>query len=1077
MNVFILQLELYLYLYPVQVDVNLCDKLIIRVKLLFTAFAARGVKFRSKSGKQGQGGGSFLRDEVDHPEDVPKYLDLHKGPDGVHEFDTVLGDDADVEFTGNREPQGLVGDVSIRSKKIGERKLTLNSPPDMAVKSARKIILQKMDEDNKMLSRPLSMLVKHTIQMCIHKIIAVLYYRHRKVINKFQQEDLTSQLIRQELKRAGKTPIEEPSRPIELSGVRYEKKKEPPSAKVSSMQEEPTSIEPDEPMEQDEQKISPYAPPPEMATVSGPKDFQTFDEYPEEIQHLVVKWKKSVRYNEMHTKEQYTAIKKLKMELSQANRLIINKKMGTINQENYTREETVDLRLCMIFEVKHKLEEKKKEKYEQKMKKAKMEKEKKKHKKDKEKEKEREKEKPKPKKHVLALSSTSSDSDSDLDLPKKTPPKTSQQTPHKEKHKIDLVPEGKTDTEVKRKLIAEKKEKEPSVVKSEPTEKETVKKETEGEKATIEKAEKSEPQSTSQKSKMQSSDKNSDLREADEEDRGKEDQNKKVAVKSEASTPEKATESRPTKRETIKSKEIDDSGDNIFQKLSKDFPLKSKDFGEDKSKTDSSKDVDAEVKQSGNEINQSDSCPVISDTDKPESVPKVSQNDEVTAGKDAPPEKEEAPVLSESRSRSVSRSSSSSGSSGRSPSKSRSRSRSVSRASSRSSRASSRSGSRASSNSGSRASSRSGSRASSGSRSRSSSRGSSRSGSNASSRSGSGGSAKSQSRSRSNSGSRSGSGSRAASPSRSRSRSESSSVPRSRSVSNASSRSNSRSVSRSRSRSKSSSRSRSRSRSNSRSSSAASVKSASGSDSSDEDRNVGDTSENKEESTTKSEGKDDSEKKLEGKDITNAGNEAKKDTLEGDQEVQDDREVERKASPVQNIRIGSPERVEEDKIVASDSSGPGSPKYPSSSSEAEVKDHGGDERSIDTEMQEVIEQVINLQEQMGMTGKEASTTVQDSNEGKQNVTESEAAPKETTEVEMQEVTPEPTLEDDIRDAEISMEAPPEPEQSTAPAAVDDDDDDSSDDEDDSYGKFHSSYCHSSSLCHIIISEISTNRFT
>ena len=146
--------------------------------------------------------------------------------------------------------------------------------------------------------------------------------------------------------------------------------------------------------------------------------------------------------------------------------------------------------------------------------------------------------------------------------------------------------------------------------------------------------------------------------------------------------------------------------------------------------------------------------------------------------------------------------------------------------------------------------------------------------------------------------------------------------------------------------------------------------------------------------------------------------------------------------------------------MASDSSGPGSPKYPSSSSEAEVKDPGGDERSIDTEMQEVIEQVINLQEQMGVTEKEPGTTVQDSNDGKQKATESETAPKETTEVEMQEATPEPTLEDDIRDAEISMEAPPEPDESTAPATVDDDDDDdSSDDEDDSYGKFHKSYFH------------------
>ena len=1033
--------------------------------LLFTAFAARGVKFRSKTANPGQGGGCFLRDEVDHPEDVPKYLDLHKGPDEVHEFDAVLGDDADVEFTGTREPQGLIGDVSIRSKKIGERKLTLSSPPDMAVKSARKIILQKMNEDNRMLSRPLPMLVKHTIQMCIHKIIAVLYYRNRKVINKFQQEDLTSQLIRQELKIAGKTPIEEPSRPIELSAVKYEKKKEPPSAKVSLMQEQPTSIEPDEPMEQDEPKISPYAPPPEMATVSGPKDFRSYDEYPEEIQQAVIKWKKTVRYHEMHTKEQYTAIKKLKMELSQANRLIINKKMGAINQEEYTREETVDLRLCMIFEVKHKLEEKKKEKYEQKMKKAKMEKEKKKHKK--EKEKEREKEKPKPKKHVLALSSTSSDSDSDLDLPKKTPPKTSQQTPQKEKHRVDPVPEGKADADVKRKLIAEKKEKEQPVVKVEATEKETAKKETEREKETIEEAKKSEPKSTSQKSETECSDKNPDLSEVDEEER-KEDQNKKVAVKSEISTPEKAAESKSTKIEATKSNEVnvkvtsrtkkddDDSGDNIFQKLSKDLTLQSKD-SEDGSKTESSKD--AEVKPSEDGMNQNDSLPVVSNTDTPENVPEVPQNDEVKAAEDTSPEKEEGPPVSKSRSRSVSRSSSSSGSSGRSPSNSRSRSRSVSRASSRSSRASSRSGSRASSNSGSRASSRSGSR--------SSCRASSRSGSNASSRSGSRGSAKSRSRSRSNSGSRSGSGSRAASPSRSRSRSKSSSVPRSRSGSNASSRSNSRSVSRSRSRSKSSSISRSRSRSNSESSSAASVKSASGSESNDEDGNLGklSTSENKEaeqESTIKTGINEDSVRNMEGKDISNAGNEAKKDTSDANKEIEDDKEVGRKASPVQNLGIRSPERVEDDKIVASDSSGPASPKYPSSGSEAEAKeaeakDPGGDERTIDTEMQEVIEQVINLQEQMGVSEKEPSTTVQDSTEGTQKATESEAAPKDTTEVEMQQATPEPTLEDDIRDAEISMETtntPPEPEESAAAEAVDDDDDDDgSSDDDDSYGKF------------------------
>ena len=1027
--------------------------------LLFTAFAARGVKFRSKTANPGQGGGCFLRDEVDHPEDVPKYLDLHKGPDEVHEFDAVLGDDADVEFTGTREPQGLIGDVSIRSKKIGERKLTLNSPPDMAVKSARKIILQKMDEDNRMLSRPLPMLVKHTIQMCIHKIIAVLYYRNRKVINKFQQEDLTSQLIRQELKIAGKTPIEEPSRPIELSAVKYEKRKEPPSAKISLMQEQPTSIEPDEPMEQDEPKISPYAPPPEMATVSGPKDFRSYDEYPEEIQQAVIKWKKTVRYHEMHTKEQYTAIKKLKMELSQANRLIINKKMGAINQEEYTREETVDLRLCMIFEVKHKLEEKKKEKYEQKMKKAKMEKEKKKHKKDKEKEKEREKEKPKPKKHVLALSSTSSDSDSDLDLPKKTPPKTSQQTPQKEKHRVDPVAEGKADSDVKRKLIAEKKEKEQSVVKVEATEKETAKKETEGEKETIEEAKKSEPKSTSQKSETESSDKNPDLSEVDEEER-KEDQNKKVAVKSEISTPEKAAESKSTKIEATKSNEVNvavtsktkkdnnDSGDNIFQKLSKDLTLQSKD-SEDGSKRESSKD--AEVKPSEDGMNQNDSLPVVSKTDKPENVPEVPQNDEVKAAEVTSPEKEEGPLVSKSRSRSVSRSSSSSGSSGRSPSNSSSRSRSVSRASSRSSRASSRSGSRANSNSGSRASSRSSSRASS------------RSGSNASSRSGSRSSAKSRSRSRSNSGSRSGSGSRAASPSRSRSRSKSSSVPRSRSGSNASSRSNSRSVSRSRSRSKSSSISRSRSRSNSGSSSAASVKSASSSESNDEDGNLGksSTSENKEAEH------EDSVRNMEGKDISNAGNEAKKDTSDENKKIEDDKEVERKASPVQNLGIRSPERVEDDKIVASDSSGPASPKYPSSGSEAEakeagVKDLGGDEHTIDTEMQEVIEQVINLQEQMGVTEKEPSTTVQDSIEGTQKATESEAAQKDTTEVEMQQVTPEPTLEDDIRDAEISMETtntPPEPEESAAAEAVDDDDDDDDDssDDDDSYGKFTKSY--------------------
>ena len=57
-------------------------------------------------------------------------------------------------------------------------------------------------------------------------------------------------------------------------------------------------------------------------------------------------------------------------------------------------------------------------------------------------------------------------------------------------------------------------------------------------------------------------------------------------------------------------------------------------------------------------------------------------------------------------------------------------------------------------------------------------------------------------------------------------------------------------------------------------------------------------------------------------------NGAKKDTSDESKVLEDDKEVGRKASPVQNLGIRSPERVEEDKVVASDSSGPGSPKIP-----------------------------------------------------------------------------------------------------------------------------------------------------
>ena len=386
--------------------------------------------------------GCFLKGELEHPEDLPADLDLHKGPDDVQDFDSVLGEDADVEFTGKKSPEGLVGDIIIRSVKIGERKLKLNPAPSMVVKSARKIVGKQMDDDNKKLARPLSMLVKHIIRMCVHKIITVLYYTHRKVINKYQQEDLRTQLIQEELRIAGITQADDPS--VEKSSSRSSAgpaKRGQPDASASGTGYKSKKFGGSG--GKDTPKVSKYAVPEKATPV---RDCRTFDEFPVEVQQAVKKWKEDVKYYTLPTRDQYSVIKKLKMELSQNNRQIVNKQMNTVASEELTKDEMVDLRLGLILDLKLKIEEKKRQKIEQKMKKAKKE-EKKRRKKEKEKEKE------KAKKNVLESSSSSSENDSDSDMSVKKPKALQQQLP--KAGILDLVPEGKVDSEATRELRKE----------------------------------------------------------------------------------------------------------------------------------------------------------------------------------------------------------------------------------------------------------------------------------------------------------------------------------------------------------------------------------------------------------------------------------------------------------------------------------------------------------------------------------------------------------------------------------------------------------------------------------------------
>ena len=1067
-------------------------------------------------------GGCFLHGELDHRDDVPKDLDLHKGPDETQEFDSVLGSDADVDFTGNMGPRGLSGELVIHSKKIGERKLSLNPPPDMAVKSARKIILKKKDEENKKMERPLSMLVKHIIRMCVHKIITVLYYRHRKVISKHQQEDLRTQLIYQELKRAGKSvpeiTVTEKPVPVAnklMSGIRYEKKKEPPPPEAATQDGQEPQVTTATSAETSEQ------PQPEMVTMSGPKEIRLLEEFPDEVQEAVEKWKKNVNFSELHTKEQYTAIKRLKMELSAASRQIINKQMNKIKQDDYTRDESVDLRLGHIFDVKLKLEARKRQKIEERKKKTKKE-EKKKKKREKERDRETELEKPKPKKHVLAFSSTSSGSDSDLDLPKKRP-KALPQTPPKESI-VDLVPESKVDSEAARKVQKEsplkKMQQEETASKRETPKKEIVKQEDVADQKGTHKEEKMEVEDKEEK--LENKDRKETFYVNDKEEKEKVTDDKKnyemknkeekavVKDSSKSNAAESSDEEMKMPKEShtkefseVKSADLKEVEPDNKELNSKDVEVETVQYHEackQMPKQDWIPDEDFEM---GNvtvflwrhplveEMTGEHSCEAstVKYKETPRTVHRLTEDDksyvshkqfyvkvtkprlkpvarkvqrrksgdnifqkfskesffttepgtkvldnqpEVTIGdvnavaKSSPAAKKaRSRSISRSRSRSQSRGSSRSRSGSRSGSGSRSRSgsrvssrfgsrnsRSGSGRSSRSGSRSSRSGSRGSSRSGSRSRSRSGSRVSSRSGSRRSSR--SGSGSRASSRSGSGSRASSRSRSGSRASSRSGSGSRASSRSGSRSGSGS----RSRSRSRASSRSRSGSRASSRSGSRVSSRPNSRSRSRSRSKSSSRPASPT------------EAEEAKQKSPTKDTKTSDSEKSS-GEEILKVSRDV--ETL--NKEIEMTTNPDQSNNSVQEAKIKSPETEIE----------PIDTKTPDLQ---DAKDDAKPEVTLDTEMEEIVNQVVNLQEKIVVSNqedKEETGTAKPDHTGK----DKPVAETEESENQKKEVTPEPTLEDDIRDAEISIPAEPEETMDTEETSIVDDDSSDSD----SDGKF------------------------
>ncbi len=422
--------------------------------------------------------GCFLLGELDSKHDLPNDLDLHKGPDEPQEFDSVLGVDADVTFTPvGVQSRRLVGELTMKCLKYGTTSATLEDVPDMSGnKTSLGILIRGNKQKNQILARPLSMMTKHVIKMWVYKTIAVLYYRHRKVIALYQQEELKTQLIKRELEKAGhavptadviEKKIEDRKQNMQKNkGPWNADKVEQKAADQDEDTEEPASL----PADVAEVKEEAPRKPERMSIIST--DLRSLDEFPEEVREAVKKWKQNVDYDALHTRDQQTAIKRLKMELSQSNRQLVNKHMQNVFQEDLDKDQLVDLRLCLIFEARLKADEARRLKREEKMKKAKKE-EKKRRKQQKAYEAEKAKSNKSSKKN--AIGSSSSESDSDVEVKK---PKALQQTPVKSAI-TDLVPERKPTPQTPRELERDvKTEVSPALVKAEsPLEKPEIKRE------------------------------------------------------------------------------------------------------------------------------------------------------------------------------------------------------------------------------------------------------------------------------------------------------------------------------------------------------------------------------------------------------------------------------------------------------------------------------------------------------------------------------------------------------------------------------------------------------------------------
>ncbi len=363
-----------------------------------------------------------------------------------NEYDTALGPNTEVIFCGEKTPDGLVGSVAFVSDHE-ERQFNLNQPPPSV--GARQILTAKLEkENNRELSNNFTAQDRLLIQMRLKKIASVCRHRYKRTVSKYQQEDLTKQMIDDlKFRQRGVVQDDDGQRQFGSNqgfgpgheGQNYGAR---PGHQVNQGYVNPAlKIDFDE-------DSSPPAPP----KVELPESHLS-----DEVQAAVKTWKQGIKFDTLSSKDQYSAIRKLKEALSRNNKIIVNKQMQDLPTNSLPKETLVDIKIGIIMDLKLKADKKKQENSEKQRQITETKKAK-------------EEEKPvrnsrRSSTYKAIYSSSDSDSDSDSDtLSKKL--KAIRKSPQKPAI-LDLVPLGKKHVKSTKKSVSQERSGSP-IVKSEP---------------------------------------------------------------------------------------------------------------------------------------------------------------------------------------------------------------------------------------------------------------------------------------------------------------------------------------------------------------------------------------------------------------------------------------------------------------------------------------------------------------------------------------------------------------------------------------------------------------------------------